>query len=393
MGSFVRISLVSFVATMSIVGVGAGLQKSRQGPSQAAVLRPPVASLSMIGAAPTLSPVMGAFAISSTPVVPADPAAAALEGSPSELGLPQDADPDHPLSELGARDDGFDLEEPDLDGGQWAPPTWFPEEAREGLLALEGMNQAGPSSGPRLHSTAVFVYDVDAGKVLLSRHADDRRPVASLTKLLSALTVASEGPDLDRQLCIDSSSRPSWPGARTKLFTGTCGTGWDYLGAAVVQSDNGAAMVLPEVAGLPYFPFVSHMNEVAAELGMGWSSFVDPSGADDDNLSTARDMTRAALAASLHPTVATVATAPFWDFADTGRQRIRRMWTTDRMVGRQDIEVLAAKTGYTDTAGYCFTGVFRTRDGHRVAFTTLGAHRNRHRWKDVERLLDWAGDL
>lgn len=69
--------------------------------------------------------------------------------------------------------------------------------------------------------------------------------------------------------------------------------------------------------------------------------------------------------------------------------RVRRLYTTDRIVERKDIDVLGAKTGYTDTARYCFTAVIRTEDGRRVAFTMLGAPRNRNRWRDVDRLIDW----
>ena len=275
----------------------------------------------------------------------------------------------------------------------WVPPTWFPESAHEPLLALDAVGLAGdPDVGPSLglRARSVFVVDLDSGAILLSRNADDRRPVASLTKLVAALAVASEAPDLDRPLCTDTGDRPSWPGATSKIRTGTCTTGWDLVGAALVKSDNGAATALPRVAGLPFHPFVSRMNAVAADLGMSWSTFSDPSGAEDDNLSTARDMTRAAIAASLHPLVAPAASAEFWDFQDIGRGTTRRFFTTNRLVGRAHTEVLAAKTGYTDTARYCFTGVFRLDDGRRVAVTVLGSPRERHRWADLRRILDWV---
>lgn len=275
----------------------------------------------------------------------------------------------------------------------WVPPTWFPEAAHEPLLALDAVGLPGePDVGPGLglRARSVFVVDLDSGAILLSRNADDRRPVASLTKLVAALAVASEAPDLDRPLCTDTGDRPSWPGATSKIRTGTCTTGWDLVGAALVKSDNGAATALPRVAGLPFHPFVSRMNTVAADLGMSWSTFSDPSGAEDDNLSTARDMTRAAIAASLHPLVAPAASAEFWDFQDISRGTTRRFFTTNRLVGRAHTEVLAAKTGYTDTARYCFTGVFRLDGGRRVAVTVLGSPRERHRWSDLRRILDWV---
>jgi D-alanyl-D-alanine endopeptidase (penicillin-binding protein 7) len=273
----------------------------------------------------------------------------------------------------------------------WAPPTWFPEGQDEALLALDHITDSPDRVGPdlRLRSKAVFVYDLGSGEALLSRNADDRRPVASLTKVISALTVASERPDMDRQVCVDTSTRPSWPGAVTRLRNGTCTTGWDLMGAALVRSDNGAAYALARVAGLPHYPFVERMNTVAGDLGMDQSSFSDPSGVEDDNLSTARDMTRAIIAASLHPTVHPAASAPYWDLEDHTRGRTKRLYTTNRLVQRSHTEIVAAKTGYTDTARHCFTAVFRLRDGRQVAMTVLGAWWSRHRWSDVRKVLAW----
>ncbi len=281
---------------------------------------------------------------------------------------------------------------PEARPGAWTPPTWFPEATHERLLSLEHIGKAPANHGPRmrLHSRAVFVYDLDTGEVLYARAADERRPVASLTKLVSGLTVAAEAPAMDDTVCLDTSMRPSWPGAVTRLRTGTCATGWDLLGAALVRSDNGAAYALPAVAGMHHTPFVVRMNQTARELGMGMSSFSDPSGVEDDNLSTARDMTRAVVAASLHPTVQPVASAPYWDVYDQTRERRRRLLTTNKMIARRDTDVLAAKTGYTDTARHCFAGVFELENGRRVAVTTLGAWSSRRRWRDVRTLLDWV---
>ncbi|MFT5686932.1 MAG: D-alanyl-D-alanine endopeptidase (penicillin-binding protein 7) [Myxococcota bacterium] len=281
------------------------------------------------------------------------------------------------------------LSEPDEP--TWSPPTWFPEDARDGLWAIDGMNGEAEHVGApmRLYSKAAFVYDVDSGRVLLSHAGDERRPVASLTKLVSAMTTMSESPDLEREVCLDNSMRPSWPGAVTRLRYGACTTGWDLLGAALVRSDNGAALSLSEVSGLPLSTFIMRMNEVAQDLHMDLSTFSDPSGVWDENLSTARDMTRVTVAAALHPTISLVASAPYWDVEyDTGRTK--RMLTTNKLIGDKDLEILAAKTGYTDTARHCFTTVVRTDDGRTLAMTTLGARRSRQRWSDVRTLLRWA---
>jgi D-alanyl-D-alanine endopeptidase (penicillin-binding protein 7) len=270
----------------------------------------------------------------------------------------------------------------------WGPPAWHPNaELLVDLPNLDG--DAVSSRAPvALGSRSVFVYDVDAGQVLYARNADDRRSVASLTKLVSALALASEeDADLEAEHCIDHRFRPSQNGARSKFSTGECYQGWDLAGAALVASDNRGAFGMQVASGLDYDEFIGRMNEVTGDLQMGSSSFVDPSGLEDDNLSTARDMTRAVLSVSAHPTLAMMATAPEWHILRTDRPGDRWLGSTDRLVQRDDVEVLAAKTGYTGTAGYCFSAVVRTETGRTLAFTLLGAPTTGARWADADRIV------
>lgn len=272
--------------------------------------------------------------------------------------------------------------------GEWLPPAWFPPA--EDLLALPALDERGPSRGPSLRSRAAIVFDVDQGRVLYERHADEVRPVASITKVLSALAYASLQPDLEREVCVGAEFYPSRSGARSRLSTGDCTTGWDLLGAALVSSDNRAAMGLAVSADVGLDGFVERMDEVSADLGMSRSSWSEPSGLEDDNLSTARDIAKATLALASHPLLAPVASAPYWDLHRSNRAHPRRLFSTDRLVGREDLAVEAAKTGYTDTARYCFTTVVSTEAGRRLVITLLGAEGRLTRWADVSRILDWV---
>jgi D-alanyl-D-alanine endopeptidase (penicillin-binding protein 7) len=271
----------------------------------------------------------------------------------------------------------------------WHRPAWFPP-----VLDVDAVGQmygeAIGGRGPSLRSRSAFVYDLDAGQVLIDKNADVVRPVASLTKMVSSLALMSLDPDLDTQLCVGAAQYPTRSGARSRLSTGDCVGGWDVLGAALVASDNRAAYALAAVSGLDMDDFVARMNEVSADLGMDHSSWSDPSGLEDENLSTARDIARATVAVAAHPVLAPVSTAPWWDLYREGREEPRRLYTTDRLSGRTDIEVLAAKTGYTDTARYCFSTVVETRDGRRLVITLLGAEGKMTRWADVDRVLRWV---
>jgi D-alanyl-D-alanine endopeptidase (penicillin-binding protein 7) len=272
----------------------------------------------------------------------------------------------------------------------WAPPDWVTEigpATMDAAWTLGDMDGAAPASGSlSLASRSAFAFDLDSGEVLLEKRPDDPYPAASLTKLVTALTVAAAAPDLDEQVCITPEMWPGWPGASSKLNTGVCTRGWDLLGAALVKSDNRAAYALAHLGPWPATLFVDRMNEVAQGLGMESSSFVDPSGALDENLATARDLTKAVTVVAFHPLLGSVASAPFWE-TDLG-DRVRVLGTTNKLAGRDDLVFLAAKTGYTDTARHCFAGVVETSTGRRIALTVLGAGRSSARWSDVRRIVD-----
>lgn len=269
----------------------------------------------------------------------------------------------------------------------WAPPAWFPAETHGDLWVLDGLEGDGHHEGktPKIPARSAIIADLDSGKVLFSRNADSPYPVASLTKLVSGLTLASAEPDLDQELCLSMEQWPSRSGAKSRFETGTCQDGWAYLGAAMVASDNRGAFALPALSGLEYGDFIEQMNQVSGDLKMG-ATWADPSGLEDENMATARDMLKAVVAASLHPTMRAVATAPYWDIDRKGS--IRRLFSTNRL--KDNVEVLAAKTGYTDTARYCYATVAQTTAGRRLGVVVLGANSSNARFNTALSLIRWS---
>ncbi len=277
----------------------------------------------------------------------------------------------------------------------WLRPIWFPAVNDVDAVSRMDRPRVGRSGGRVLsvRSRSAFVYDLDSGEVLYEKNADVVRPVASLTKMVSALALMSVEPNLETELCVSAAQYPTRSGARSRLSTGDCLSGWDVLGAALVASDNRGALALAAIAGLDMDDFVARMNEVSVDLAMASSSWSDPSGLEDENLSTARDIARATVAVAAHPVLSVVATAPYWDLHRVNRvSSVRRLFSTDRLLGRDDIDVLAAKTGYTDTARYCFSSLVQTQDGRRLAIALLGADGKLTRWADMERILRWVAE-
>ena len=269
----------------------------------------------------------------------------------------------------------------------WAPPVWFPADATDNLWVLPDLDTAPVhAKGPRTRAASVIVADLDRGEVLYEKRADTLRPVASLTKLVSSLALASTGADLDQELCVSKAEWPSRPGARSRFETGVCHEGHEWLGAALVASDNRGAMGLASLSGLEYEQFLGRMREVSHDLGMLGDTWSDPSGLEDDNMATARDMLKAVVAVANHPDLAPAASAPQWEIER--RKGPQVLGSTNRLVKRY--ETLAAKTGYTDTARYCFSTVVRTRSGRTLAVSVLGAPSSSWRFRDAQSLIRWA---
>ncbi|MEN0062564.1 MAG: serine hydrolase [Myxococcota bacterium] len=281
-------------------------------------------------------------------------------------------------------------------GMAWAPPSWFPAPARDRLWVLDELD-GDPrfDRGPRVRARGAILADLDNGEILWARDPDGLRPIASITKLVSSLALASVGnlpTRLDREVCISFEQWPSRPGARSKFETDDCHEGWELLGAALVASDNRGAYAFPRLTERDYFEFIGRMNEVGHDLGFDKATFEDPSGLEDGNLASPRDVLKAVTAVSLHPTLQIAATARSWLVEPSRGQR--RVLSTNRFL-RDDhgFDTLAAKTGYTDTAYYCLAAVFQSQaSGRRYGAVVLASPKSRTRFQDVIALLSWAED-
>lgn len=287
----------------------------------------------------------------------------------------------------------------------WSPPTWFPDEVRDELWVLESLDGASTHKwGPKVKAYAGILADLDSGEVLWARDPDAPRSIASVTKLVSSLTLMSEEDvDLDRPVCVSLEQWPTRPGARSKFETGDCHPGWEYLGAALVASDNRGAFAMPAIAAEDYFAFVDRMYDVAGDLRLRAATFADPAGLEDENMASARDILKAVTAVSLHPSLSLIASAPTWRI-ESGRGP-RELGSTNRLLTSSlaapskrftppPYETLAAKTGYTDTAHYCFATVVRSlTTGRRYGAVVLSSPTNSARFDDVLAMLNWADRL
>ncbi len=237
---------------------------------------------------------------------------------------------------------------------------------------------------PRVSAGSVIVVDADSGRELHELNADQRRPVASTQKLLTALLVAEEG-DLDRKVRVEASDTWAEP---TKLYIkpGEVYSRYDFLSILLVKSMNDVARALARDHAGSVENFGARMNARAAQLGMRDSHFVNPNGLPaPGQYSTARDMARLALVAYRNATIRRLVAIKSltWEY-NNGRTTT---FSNTNAVLKNFGPCNGMKTGTTNAAGRCLVSS-ASYGGRDVIVVVLGD--NSRVWTDSSRLLAWA---
>ena len=237
-----------------------------------------------------------------------------------------------------------------------------------------------------------FVLDPASGAVLYEKNAGAPAPVASLTKLMTALVFLEKQPDFDRMVEVTQSELSG--GGHTQLRRGETVRLGDLLHMSLMCSDNVATRVLVRESGLPPEDFLARMNRKAVELGLARTRFVEFTGLDERNVSTASDIDRLLRAASENETIRGISTTRGYDFRSLSaknRARAHHVSNTNRLLyGR--LEIRGGKTGFISQAGYCLATWIRTERGDMIA-VVLGAPTNATRFADVVRLVQHTSTL
>lgn len=231
-----------------------------------------------------------------------------------------------------------------------------------------------------LSSSVAYVLDQDTGEELVLKNADVALPIASVTKLMTALVIAESGLPLDEKIKI---SREDYvrSNASSKLKSGMVLTRTAVLQAALMSSDNRAAHALARTFPGGKKAFVREMNAKAAELGMTDSVFADPTGLDNRNHSTARDLGKLVNAVYAYSEIREASTAPVAKLK--AGKRWLSMQTTNRLIGDPSWRIGIQKTGFTTAAGRCM--VVQSEVGERrLVMVVLDSPDNCRRAEDMK---------
>ena len=238
-----------------------------------------------------------------------------------------------------------------------------------------------------LKSSVALVVDQDTDEVLFSKNPGAILPIASLTKLMTALVVAEAGLALDERLTITAEDVDTEKGSRSRLAVGTSLTRGEMMHLALMASENRAANALGRhyPGGLP--AFVGAMNAKARLLGMIDTEYVEPTGLSSRNRSSARDLANLVRAAYGHQLIRDLSVSPSHEVA-VGRRSLG-FRNTNGLVFNPDWQIGLQKTGYISEAGRCLV-MQAQLSGRKLIMVLLDSAGRYSRIGDAERIRRWV---
>ncbi len=221
-----------------------------------------------------------------------------------------------------------------------------------------------------LGSQSVLVIEDDTGKVLLEKNANQVMPIASLTKLMTAMVVLDAHQDMNEPISIDNTDVDMLKHSTSRVPVGATLSRRDILQLALMSSDNRAAASLARTYPGGATAFTAAVKNKIRALGMTQTVIEEPTGLSPNNKSTAQDMVKMAAAASAYPDIRSITT----DTKDTLTVKGRRVeyHNTNRLVGAKGWDIGLSKTGYTEEAGRCLIMRIKTA-GKNATLVLLNA--------------------
>jgi len=239
-----------------------------------------------------------------------------------------------------------------------------------------------------LQSGVALVMDDREGVMLYGRHIERPRPIASLTKLMTALVILESGLALDEQIKITRADRDRLRGTKSRLSFGAVFTRYDLLRAALGASDNRAAAALARTYPGGEDAMFDAMNARAQRLGMTQTRFTDASGLHNGNISTANDLVRLVSETQKHPLFETMTTTPSFRITNLASGRHVAFRNTNRLVHRDSWDIGLSKTGYTAAAGNCLI-MQATISDRPLTIVLLNSWGKLSRYGDARRIQHW----
>lgn len=264
------------------------------------------------------------------------------------------------------------------------------------ILALALLAAAAPlhasrfgslEGNPGLRSESAFVVSGD-GSVIYGKDENTVRPIASITKLMTAMVLIDSGVDLEEKVTVTKEDRDLVQLTGSRLEYGATLTREQMIMLAVMSSENRAAAVLARTFPGGTDAFVEQMNRKAAALGMARSRFADPAGLMVENQSTAADLARMVEAAYAYPLIRKASTTTRYEVRPYKGRGPLIYGNTNRLLKNKNWDIDVSKTGYIMEAGRCLV-MRATIDGEQVSIVLLNSYGKLTPFGDSNRLRKW----
>lgn len=247
----------------------------------------------------------------------------------------------------------------------------------------------GSTSQPSVNARSALVMDAQTGEVLFSKNSNMSVPIASITKLMTAVVTADARLNMSEEITLDSID---FAGAGGKNSSSTLRVGdtmnrAELLLFALMKSENPAAAALARTYPGGRSAFVAAMNAKAKQLGMNSTRYAESTGLDPHNVSSARDLGILVSTASQYGLIRQFSTTPTYDF-NLG-YRVLKSNNTNALVRNGGWNINLSKTGFINEAGRCVV-MHTTVNSRPAVVVLLGASSSQARTNDATNLLNWV---
>lgn len=257
-------------------------------------------------------------------------------------------------------------------------------------IAAATESTSAPRDTSKLHiaSGSAMLVDLQTNKVIYASNPDVVVPIASVSKLMTAMVVLDAKLPMNEYIAVNISDTPEMKGVFSRVKLGSELTRHDMMLITLMSSENRAAATLAHHYPGGYVAFIAAMNAKAKSLGMMHTRYVEPTGLSMHNVSTARDLSKLLAAARQYPMLSQLSTTKEKTVAFRKPNYTLGFRNTDHLVNKDKWNIKITKTGFTNQAGHCL--VLVTEMGNRpVSLVILDAFGKYTHFADASRIRSW----
>jgi len=264
------------------------------------------------------------------------------------------------------------------------------QEAGDKVITEGPKRIVNKNLGVKISASHAIVIDKESGKVLFAKNPHQQKPIASITKLMTVLVFLDTQPDFKKEIKIIPEDLTGM--GKINLLLGERVTLENLFYLSLVNSDNNATLAMVRSTGMSKDEFVSKMNKKAAELHLSHTRFADPVGLKKGNVSTPYEVSQLLSIALENNLIKKALFTKVYSFSSLSKKH-HLVKNTNHFLFNPLLKWWnnqGGKTGYTDEAGYCFTGLFKLKNGHKVISVVLNSSQANARFQDTKAIINWV---